>query len=185
MEAIRILMDEHRLIEEGLAVGDAMAAALLRGEDVPRPDVEALLRFLGEFADGAHHRKEEEGLFRWMQEQGFPANTGPLGCMMAEHEEGRRLRAVARQALDEGPGGIATLAGALRTFGSHLRMHIQKEDQVLYPMALQLGDGDAELLPHYREVCPAQDEIMDENRARIAELARRPWATAAARGSAG
>ena len=97
------------------------------------------MTFLREFADAAHHGKEEDILFQAMAEGGFPAEDGPIGVMLRDHDEGRALVGI----LDEARG--RTRRGAKRTGGGSARpptgsrtscaASIQKEDGILYPMA--------------------------------------------------
>jgi hemerythrin-like domain-containing protein len=82
MEATDILRREHDQILRVLHVAALAADRLMSGEDPPsREDLEGILEFLREFADGTHHAKEEKCLFPWMAGQGFPQGQGPLVCM--------------------------------------------------------------------------------------------------------
>ncbi len=89
--------------------------------------------------DGCHHGKEEDVLFVAMAEAGFPTESGPLAVMRQEHDHGRRLVRQLRE-LAERPSRWTTedrerFAGVAHTFAELLRLHIAKEDDVLYPMA--------------------------------------------------
>lgn len=173
MDAIRILMEEHQLILRGLQVGRRMAARLRGDGEVAAEDVAALADFLSEYADHHHHAKEEDVLFPWMVAQGFPADSGPLACMTHEHVLGRKLRQQIADGAPGLPGTAPQVAHALEAFADLLQDHIAKEDQVLYPMAERLGDGDPELLPRYREAIPDPDPVEARFRDRIAALEAR------------
>jgi hemerythrin-like domain-containing protein len=149
MRATDILMQEHRAIEQVL---DALArgAERLQAGGAARPGLflEAA-DFVREFADGCHHRKEEDVLFEAMVASGFPRDGGPIGVMLAEHEEGRSLvRALGGAAHRLAAGDAAArseLVGSVGAYVDLLRQHIQKEDQVLYRMAHQvLGAAEQE-----------------------------------------
>jgi hemerythrin-like domain-containing protein len=148
MDAIETLMSEHRLIERVIDALVAFSAESSRRDVVAAPDAAAdkaeLSRFVGfirEYADACHHGKEEDVLFAAMVDAGFPAHAGPVGVMLAEHREGRRLVGVLRE-LAERPTGWDVndrqlLAEAATGYAELLRAHIHKEDAILYPMAEQ------------------------------------------------
>ncbi len=135
------MMEEHELIVQVLASLQAMAEKLAGGAEVARQDVADFGRFFREFADRCHHGKEEDRLFRKMEEAGFPREAGPIGVMLAEHEAGREE---VRQLLAIGAGSGSLDTAERRTaiecaarFVPLLYGHIQKENNILYPMAQQ------------------------------------------------
>jgi hemerythrin-like domain-containing protein len=149
VRATDILMQEHRAIEQVL---DALArgAERLRAGASARPALflEAV-DFVREFADGCHHRKEEDVLFEAMVACGFPRDGGPIGVMRAEHEEGRALVQALHEAAQRlAAGDAAARDDVVHSTGAYvdlLRRHIQKEDHVLYRMAHQaLGPAEQE-----------------------------------------
>ena len=140
MEAIDMLMQEHRLIEKALDAMDGWLATLSSGSG--SDDKEELARFVSfirGFADAYHHGKEEDILFVAMVEHGFPREAGPIAVMLHEHDQGRSLVGVlerlAQQPAPWSEEDHGTLSRTVRKFSSLLRLHIQKEDQILYPMA--------------------------------------------------
>jgi hemerythrin-like domain-containing protein len=138
MRATRLLMEEHEIIKRGLRVLEVLAAKAARGEDVPAPAVETLLGFLTGFADTHHHHKEEDILFPAMEEAGFPRDAGPVGVMLHEHDRGRELIAALRRCEPRAgwpPEERAQFAEAARAYGMLLSGHIEKENQILFPMA--------------------------------------------------
>jgi len=142
MKATEILMDEHRLIERVL---DALehSANCLRTDATVRPGffLEAA-DFLAGFADGCHHRKEEGVLFEEMVASGMPAQQGPIGVMLQEHEQGRAFTRAIREAarkLEQGDAQArSALVASAKGYVALLRDHISREDEVLFPMADQL-----------------------------------------------
>jgi len=139
MEAIEVLMQEHRTIEQVLDALEGFAGEVVRARRTEKEELSRFVRFLREFADGRHHAKEEGVLFEAMVEHGFPSRGGPIPVMLAEHEQGRALiRVVAAHAQQDGPWSdedLASLAEAAGQYAALLRVHIQKEDRILYPMA--------------------------------------------------
>lgn len=150
-DAIRELMDEHRVIEQVLAALDTFALRLEAGETEDRTALMDFVTFFREFADKLHHGKEEDRLFAEMERNGFPKEYGPLGVMYAEHVEGRsHVKALAELAGRSGPLDADERQVAARhalAYVPLLRGHILKEDNILYPMALQaLRNEDLEAL---------------------------------------
>jgi hemerythrin-like domain-containing protein len=131
-----ILSDEHRVIERVLD-------ALQRLTAVPvNPSLEQwrkALEFFRHFADQCHHFKEEKVLFPALEEHGIPREGGPIGMMLAEHEEGRghvRSMIDAMERVAQGNGAASTtLMDHARAYVTLLREHIQKEDDILFRMA--------------------------------------------------
>lgn len=139
MKATAILVHEHDVIGQALAVLDAMAARLAGGGSVAAPDVEQLLEFFVVFADRCHHAKEEGILFPALEAAGVPREGGPIGVMLAEHVEGRRLIGRLRQAAPAAASGNTDarrrFAEAAHDYVALLEEHIAKENRVLFPRA--------------------------------------------------
>jgi hemerythrin-like domain-containing protein len=139
--SIEMMMGEHRLIEQVLGALQTCVDTLSAGTPVPRATVAGFADFFQNFADKCHHGKEEDRLFVKMNQFGFPREYGPIGVMLAEHAEGRRhVRALAEVGQGTGPLSApeqqAVVAHAT-AFIPLLGSHIQKEDNILYPMAQQ------------------------------------------------
>lgn len=144
--AISTLMHEHRVIEQVLDALERCTDRLAAGDEVTRATVRGFAAFFRNFADRCHHGKEEDRLFALMVELGFPRDHGPIAVMLDEHELGREhIRVLS--AVGEGDGPLT--GEERKKVGSHasafiplLRAHIQKEDQILYPMAMQALSPD-------------------------------------------
>ena len=139
MEATDILMSEHRVIERVLIALEIATTHLEAGEAItPAFFIEAA-DFAKGFADGCHHMKEEGVLFPAMEAAGLSKQSGPLAVMLAEHEEGRRLVRGMRQAAERLQGGETAARQEVVVNGQGyvnlLRSHINKEDNILFPMA--------------------------------------------------
>ncbi|MBI4870118.1 MAG: hemerythrin domain-containing protein [Candidatus Riflebacteria bacterium] len=138
MDPIQILMNEHRLIERTLTALWAYAEQVGTPAAAPA-DLSRFVQFIRQFADAYHHGKEEEILFAEMVACGFPKEMGPIGVMLAEHDEGRRQVAIlaeeAAQIASGATGNPARITSAARAYVSLLQQHIYKEDNILYPMA--------------------------------------------------
>jgi hemerythrin-like domain-containing protein len=139
MKATQILSNEHRVIERVLNSLDAEVARARRGEPVRPGFFVDAADFMRGFADGCHHRKEEGVLFKTMNAHGIPVEGGPIGVMLDEHERGRVYTRAMRAGAERWQAGdatakVETLQNA-SAYTALLRQHIQKEDNVLFPMA--------------------------------------------------
>ncbi len=151
MQASEVLMNEHRAVERVLKVLERSADRLDAGEAVPAQIFEDSLDFLRNFADKCHHGKEETALFPAMAKAGVPVERGPIGVMLAEHNEGRGYIRAMGEALEAYKRGDETarrpLAENARAYASLLAQHIRKEDDILFPMANQvLSDAEQQRL---------------------------------------
>ena len=146
MRATQLLMEEHEIILRGLRVLNALADRAARGAEVPAKAIGDALDFLTQFADIHHHNKEEEILFPALEEAGYPRDAGPVGVMLHEHLQGRglirALRAAAPQAAGDA-GARARFADTARAYTALLSAHIDKENQIIFPMADRAIDGEA------------------------------------------
>jgi len=144
-QAIRILMDEHRLIEQVLGSLETYVVGIEQGLAAERRTLGEYAAFFRGFADACHHGKEEDLLFQRMLERGMPRHAGPLAVMYHEHQQGRaRVAALRGIAEADGPLGAVDVQIAVESASSFielLRAHIQKEDGILYPMAERLLTG--------------------------------------------
>jgi hemerythrin-like domain-containing protein len=162
-DAIETLMNEHRLIEQVLGALDTFVEQLFTPVPEDRRQVGQFAWFFRHFADHCHHGKEEKELFVQMNRCGFPMEYGPLGVMLAEHGEGREhVGALAEIGRGTGPLSLPereAVAEHARALIPLLRAHIQKEDNILYPMARQ-GIPPAEIA-RLNESCEVFDrEVM-------------------------
>lgn len=148
MKATDILSSEHRVIERVIAALEAAADKLEAGEAVRPGFFTDAADFIKGFADGCHHKKEEGVLFTTMNDYGLPTQGGPIGVMLAEHEQGRvytrGMRAGAERLAIGEPAGRAEVIRNARGYAMLLRQHIQKEDNILFPMANQVIPVEAQ-----------------------------------------
>ena len=139
MKATEILMQEHLVIQEVLDALERGAQRLGSGENTPKDFFLDAAEFIRGFADDTHHKKEEGVLFKAMAKYGFTPDAGPVAVMLAEHEEARHFT----QALTESAQRLHRGDQAARedlimyalSYVRHLRQHIMKENNILFPMA--------------------------------------------------
>lgn len=133
-KAIEDLKHEHKAILLALKILDSVEREITAEAAVDPADLIAFVGFLKEFADKCHHGKEEGILFPALLAAGVPERGGPVDVLLREHAEGRawiqELEASIAPALDG-----TRFSRAARGYTELLRVHIQKEDDVLFPMA--------------------------------------------------
>ena len=158
MQAIDILMEEHETILSVLDALEKDASKLHAGDPVPAQFFLDAVDFIRNFADGCHHMKEEGVLFKTMVDRGFPGEHGPIAVMLAEHEQGRDFThdmAEAAQKLAKGDAGAGdAVVSAALGYVALLRAHIQKENQILFPMAANFIPE-----PEHEAVAAAFEEV--------------------------
>jgi hemerythrin-like domain-containing protein len=114
-----------------------------------------ILNFIQEYSDEYHHMKEEDIYFEWIGKYSDGLKSGPVACMLKEHVTFRDLTMNAKNALlyyiktNEHEAKETVLAN-LAMFAKLLESHIEKENQMLYPMAERLNstinNGDLEMM---------------------------------------
>jgi hemerythrin-like domain-containing protein len=139
MQATDVLKSEHRVIERVLVVFEQGVKRYEEGESLELRFFKDVVAFFRGFADGCHHQKEEQVLFTAMVEHGVPAQNGPVGAMLHEHEIGRHFLREIDRAIDRLQDGDKSATKELlengRGYINLLKQHIFKEDQILFPMA--------------------------------------------------
>ncbi len=133
-KAMADLINDHDAILSALDIFTRILDKF-KVEGTPNPDeLLDFIDFLREFADKCHHGKEEGILFPAMIAAGIPDRGGPIGVMMAEHIQGRGYIHNMLEALEE-PEDFGKFEKAGRAYIDLLRVHIQKENNILFPMA--------------------------------------------------
>ncbi|MBK8481548.1 MAG: DUF438 domain-containing protein [Proteobacteria bacterium] len=141
-----LLVEDHERTERVLAAMEKAFAA----PQAPAPAlVEQLRRYLCQYVEQCHNRKEEEHLFPRLEARGLPRAGGPLAVMLAEHEQVRehlaRLDPLARAYSAGDSGQLAPLRVVFTDYAALCKSHFWKENDILYPMARRLLDpSDAE-----------------------------------------
>jgi hemerythrin-like domain-containing protein len=140
MDAIELMMEEHKYIKRGLAVIRKMCIGILNGQEVPYEDFKKIIQFVRNYADKHHHNKEEAILFKKMtDEMGEKLVGAPISGMLVEHDFGRLFMQNLEEALDRVKRGdndsrVDIIANAIG-YTDLLHRHIDKEDKVIYTFA--------------------------------------------------
>ncbi|MBS5307631.1 hemerythrin domain-containing protein [Clostridium tertium] len=140
MNAIELMMDEHKNIKEMLKVVRKACFSVLEGEEVNYEDFYNMIHFIRNYADSHHHKKEEIMLFnRMVDEIGETAEKVVKYGMLVEHDLGRLYVTNLNEALEALKNGNAeakldVIANAV-SYTNLLERHIHKEDNVIYKFA--------------------------------------------------
>jgi len=133
------LKEEHGGVKVMLRIIGKICDRMESGNPVPARHLEQILEFLKVFVDTCHHGKEEEHLFPALEASGIGRDGGPIRQMLLEHEQGRALvrgmGAAARAYAGGAASGAVDFVSNARGYIRLLLEHIDKEDNVLYPIA--------------------------------------------------
>ena len=165
MDPIKKLVDEHQIILRGIDILEKSITFLSDDETIPPEKFRKLIDFIRNYADKYHHAKEEDILFIKMQDSGFPVKGGPIEVMLAEHDQGRNYVKEIEAGVDlleQGDdNGKEKIIENSTGYVALLRSHIHKEDNVLYPMAVNALGQDVinSMIPDFEKVEEAQSGI--------------------------
>ncbi|MDP2914400.1 MAG: hemerythrin domain-containing protein [Candidatus Aminicenantes bacterium] len=152
------LKNEHEAIRTMLAIMSEVCDKLDTGRAIEPGHLDEIVEFVQVFADKCHHAKEEGLLFPAMVEAGIPKEGGPIGVMLTEHDLGRAFIRNVKKATPDYKSGDKKAAKAIsenaRGYAALLDRHIDKEDNILYPMADAhlTASKQAELLKAFERV---------------------------------
>lgn len=140
MKAIQELRMEHDAVRLTLKVLDRICQRVeLSGKLDDPQDVDHLLEFFTVFVDKCHHGKEEELLFPALEHIGVGRDKGPIGVMLKEHQQGREYVQEMKAAISTlNTGSVSAAVDFIRTARNYISLldqHIDKENNVLFPIA--------------------------------------------------
>lgn len=164
------LAAEHRLVLDVLAAAEREVERLAAGTRFDAVFWPAYADWLANFADHCHHEKEERVLFEELERAGFRREAGPTRQLRAEHDA---MRSGSHRLAELLTGDDrAAIVRCVRDGIDHLRAHIAKEDEMLFPLARQILDRAAlgRMRAGFHHV---EDEVLGAHaRNRYDELAR-------------
>lgn len=133
------LVDEHRLILRMIALLERNAPRTAAGEYSNWQFYLDGIDFIRIYSDRFHHAKEEDILFEALIKNGMPRENSPIAAMLMEHDQGRAfvkaMETSVREAIEGAADRGAIIAGNALAYAELLREHIEKEDDILYPLA--------------------------------------------------
>lgn len=142
----QVMVDEHKLILRMITLVEYNTALLEEGKFRNWQFYLDAVDFIRNYADRFHHAKEEEVLFMELIKNGMPEKQSPIEAMQMEHDQGRaHVRAMeeaAQKALGGEIGQAAIIAEHAKGYAELLRGHIEKENDILYPLAERILPED-------------------------------------------
>ena len=138
MQARGPLMIEHRLIERMLSVIKDVLTEIESGSKIDPVFVDIAVDFIRVYADRTHHGKEEDILFRELNNKPLKAEDRKImEDLIAEHEFGRKTTKALADANTRYRNGddtaLSDIAAELQTLIEFYPRHIEKEDEVFFP----------------------------------------------------
>jgi len=176
MLVTEILKQEHQIII--MALGGAKHEVLsIHGTGKINVDkIEKIVDFCWNFIERCHNAKEEEYLMVKMQDRGLPSDKEPILVMSLEHKEGQGMVQAMAAALPQAKIGesaaLSSIALNLRAYIGLLHDHIDKENNIFFPLADQLftPEDQKELLRAFEK--HEAEEIGSGEHDRYHQLAR-------------
>lgn len=139
MKATEQLKNEHSAIKLMISILEAICQKQEEEGVLNLEHLEGIVEFIKVFSDKCHHGKEEGLFFPAIEEAGIPKEGGPVGVMLMEHDLGRNCVKDLSKSLGEykagGKGAVAKIIENARNYSGLLLQHIEKEDNILYPIA--------------------------------------------------
>ncbi len=137
MNAIEIMMDEHKYIMRMLHVVRKVCFKAYNDREIDYNDFKTIISFIRDYADAHHHKKEEVLLFNRMVEHLGAVGEKTINYgMLVEHDMGRLYIKSLEEALEKLKAGdeeavLDVIANAI-SYTNLLERHIDKEDNVIY-----------------------------------------------------
>lgn len=138
---LKYLMDEHEEIVKFTDRLETECLKILNGNEINEDFFRASIEFIRKFADGLHHKKEEDILFRYMEEYLGPAGEKLIRSgMLVEHTLARgyvlNLETYLNKYIEK-KSDLSKLQILSNSMGyvNLLRDHATKENDVVYTFA--------------------------------------------------
>jgi len=145
------LIEEHGGIMLMLLIMGKVASKLEKDETIEQDHLNKIVKFLRNFADKCHHGKEEGILFPELLK--LSEDKKVVNELLGDHKTGRDLiRGIGDSigSYQTGSPDAYHIAVNFREYIHILTKHIEKENEILFPMA------DKQLSPEMQEVIGAQ-----------------------------
>ena len=142
LKATSILSEEHKNLSKVIEAISAECDRVESSNQLNKEFFEKTVFFIVNYADKSHHAKEEEILFPELKKDDVQMHCDPVPQMLYEHDEGRLFVKELSRGVEE--GDISVVLKNARAYVDLIRDHIYKEDNILYPMADEALNDDAQ-----------------------------------------
>jgi hemerythrin-like domain-containing protein len=131
------LREEHKAVKLMLKILDGVCVDIEAGRSVKQENLQGLVEFMRVFVDKCHHTKEEAYLFPEMEKSGISGSEELIASLKNEHETGRQYVSRIEQVISkkEEHRELSNMVENSRAYIQLLTLHIDKEDNELFPMA--------------------------------------------------
>lgn len=166
MDAITLMIEEHKNIKRMLAVVRQVSLNIMNGSEIDYNDFENIIDFIRNYADKTHHGKEEKILFnRMVDEIGDTAAKVVNFGMLIEHDLGRLyigdlVEALAKVKAGDNEAKIDVITNAV-AYTHLLHRHIHKEDNVVFTFAQR--ELSENTIKEINEDCIAFEAELEKN----------------------
>lgn len=145
MHPIDILKGEHEEILKTIDLLESMIEKITSSKDIKQTEKQiSNLKYVNHVFEEAelHHKKEEDVLFPLIEKHGV---EGPTQVMRMEHEELRKRKAELRECVKNYKKlkfneFVSKVEENGNFIVSVLRDHIGKENNILYPMSMEIAE---------------------------------------------
>ncbi|MFA5653229.1 MAG: hemerythrin domain-containing protein [Desulfomonilia bacterium] len=140
MKPVGILMWEHRLIERVIGLFPDQIAGIGQTNRVDTAFIQAAVDFIRTYADRTHHGKEENILFKRLENKDLlPEHRKIMLELIDEHVHARNLvkkLAAATEQYLEGQDTVEEITGHLQSLARFYPEHIRKEDRDFFHQSM-------------------------------------------------
>jgi hemerythrin-like domain-containing protein len=158
MQARGSLMIEHRLIERMLSVIKGVLVEIESKYEIDPVFIDAVVDFIQIYADQTHHGKEEDILFRELNNKQLTVEDRQImEELIEEHVFGRQTTKALVEANTRYRNGDETaltdITANLKTLTEFYPKHIEKEDNVFFPSSRKYftDEEDQNMLAEFLE----------------------------------
>ena len=158
LQARAPLMIEHRLIERMLSIINRELKLVEQTKVIDPLFVDLAVDFIMTYADRTHHGKEEDILFRELENRNLSkADRKVMNELIEEHAFGRKITKtlvdVNVRYRNGSDSALASVTAQLRTLVEFYPKHIEKEDKVFFPAsrAYLTDEEDQKMLAEFME----------------------------------
>ena len=141
-KATTILSNEHKNISKVIDAINSECNNIESGKDMDNVFFDKTVEFIQNYADKFHHAKEENILFVELHKDGVEMHCDPIPQMLHEHDLGRDFVKGMIEGLEE--NNKDKVVENAKGYTDLIREHIFKEDNILYPMADEALNGQAQ-----------------------------------------